>query len=232
MGFDWSFGLSDLFGIGGDAATAAMQAREAEKNRQFQEKVYKHRHQWTTQDMRAAGINPILAAASGQPTTAGSMANMPHMGQGWGRNPGRKKFDAEHALLEAKRFTEAASAGSLNAQKNLTNELTKKATADTVNAQEQALRSMFEREMLGRQHKAAMELPDAFYLFDQGAQRLGPSANALKDIMLGLAPGAWLLNRQKKAKGIAAEPESMLGKKPFVSKPKGKPREKYKGGLR
>lgn len=88
MGF-FDFGLSDLFGIGGDAASAAMMSREAEKNRQFQEKVYKHRHQWTTQDMRAAGINPILAAASGQPTTAGSMASMPHMGQKFGTGPKR-----------------------------------------------------------------------------------------------------------------------------------------------
>lgn len=228
MGDFFDFGLSDLFGIGGDALTAAMMAEEGKKNREFQERMYKHRYQYATDDMRAAGINPILAAASGQPTTAGSMANVPHMGQGVGRNPGRRKFNAEAKLIKAKEFTEAMSAGALAAQKKLTEELTRKASADTATAQETARQSMFNREMLGRQHDAAMQLPDAFYLIDQGAQRLGPSANAVKNILLGVSGAAWGLKgggkRKPKPKGGRPRGErtrrrNNIGNRPFPRRP-------------
>ena len=118
MGF-FDFGLSDLFGLGGDAISAAAMAEEGKKNRQFQERMYKHRHQYATEDMRKAGINPILAAASGQPTTAGSMANVPHMGQNVGKNQGRGNLNAAKNVMVAERGLKGEQAALARTQREI-----------------------------------------------------------------------------------------------------------------
>lgn len=67
----------------GTASTIAMQIREARKNRKFQKKMYRHRYQYTAEDMKKAGINPILAAQSGLGgggSPSGSMAQLPDLG--------------------------------------------------------------------------------------------------------------------------------------------------------
>ena len=49
----------------GAASANALNRQLARENREFQERAYKHRYQWTMADMRAAGLNPMLAATAG-----------------------------------------------------------------------------------------------------------------------------------------------------------------------
>jgi len=53
-----------VLGAGLDYASASAAARQQYK---YQKKMYKHRYQWQVQDMKKAGINPMLSATSGAP---------------------------------------------------------------------------------------------------------------------------------------------------------------------
>ncbi len=54
--------LGGLFGSGIDTAAAQVAAKQ---NRDFQERMFKNRYQYTVEDMSKAGINPILSAKLG-----------------------------------------------------------------------------------------------------------------------------------------------------------------------
>lgn len=63
-------GASLLGGILGNQASA----REASRNRAFQREMSNTSHQREVEDLRAAGLNPILSANKGASTPGGSMA--------------------------------------------------------------------------------------------------------------------------------------------------------------
>jgi len=65
-------GAALLGGVMGNDANA----KEASRNRAFQENAAKNRHQWEVDDLRAAGLNPILSGTggSGSATNATSAA--------------------------------------------------------------------------------------------------------------------------------------------------------------
>lgn len=82
MGLFDSLGWTEVLGLGGDVAgglfgtsSAKSQnkaaAREAELSRQFTREQMQNRHQWEVNDLRAAGLNPILSAG-GTPSMGGS----------------------------------------------------------------------------------------------------------------------------------------------------------------
>lgn len=74
-----------LLSAGGDmvgsAVSGAFNASQAGKARHWQEKMYNQRYQRTMADMKAAGLNPILAAEVGAGSAGGgASATMPDMG--------------------------------------------------------------------------------------------------------------------------------------------------------
>jgi len=64
-------GLASFFG--GERGNRAS-AREAQRNRDFQERMSSTSHQREVKDLYAAGLNPILSANKGASTPGGSMA--------------------------------------------------------------------------------------------------------------------------------------------------------------
>lgn len=54
-------------GAAGSAKAAKAQKAEAQRNREFQQSMYMHRYQWQMEDMRRAGLNPILSYKMGAP---------------------------------------------------------------------------------------------------------------------------------------------------------------------
>nr|UXQ87972.1 MAG: DNA pilot protein [Microvirus sp.] len=61
--------------IGGERANQA-NAKQASKNRSFQERMSSTSHQREVADLKLAGLNPILAAKGGASTPGGSTANI------------------------------------------------------------------------------------------------------------------------------------------------------------
>lgn len=74
MGLLGNLGLGSLFGAADKFVGGAIDNYYNKKNMDYQakiqQKMYQHRYQWAVDDMKKAGLNPILAATSG---IAGSM---------------------------------------------------------------------------------------------------------------------------------------------------------------
>lgn len=58
-----SFGGMDFLST---AATNSANAKQAQKNREFQEKMARNAHQFEVEDLRKAGLNPILSGTGGR----------------------------------------------------------------------------------------------------------------------------------------------------------------------
>lgn len=68
-------GLGSIFGSSIEATSAQ---RAAAANRDFQERMYKHRYQYQMEDMREAGLNPLLAFQQAPPASPqGATAQVP-----------------------------------------------------------------------------------------------------------------------------------------------------------
>lgn len=70
----------------GNIITGNRNAKEANRNRDFQESMSNTAHEREVKDLRAAGLNPILSAlGSGASTPSGSTATMPDAGPSLGK---------------------------------------------------------------------------------------------------------------------------------------------------
>lgn len=66
--------LSAAVSVAGGLFGNASAAREAARQREWQENFYKNRHQWEVADLRAAGLNPMLSANSAGSVPSGAAA--------------------------------------------------------------------------------------------------------------------------------------------------------------
>lgn len=73
--------IAGLAAVGGGIYSAWSAKREAEKNRDFQERMSSTAHRRAVQDMKLAGINPMMAAGSAASSPSGSVAQVPDFGE-------------------------------------------------------------------------------------------------------------------------------------------------------
>lgn len=76
----WGDAAAAATNLAGGIAGAIASARQARKQRSFQERMFKNRYQYTMADMRSAGLNPILAYKQGGGSApSGAMAQIPNV---------------------------------------------------------------------------------------------------------------------------------------------------------
>lgn len=114
-------GLDGLLGgalaIGATALSAAAARKEARKQRDFVERMRATAYQVTMEDMRAAGLNPILAYRQG-PTTAGGVGITATPGYGTAAAAGAQAAAGMTGAAASK--SQAASAKELREQQQVT----------------------------------------------------------------------------------------------------------------
>lgn len=71
----WAAAGAALGGLLGGAAQGGISYASAQQQQAATREAYQHRYQWTMEDMKKAGLNPLLAASHGA-GSVGSMAQM------------------------------------------------------------------------------------------------------------------------------------------------------------
>jgi len=106
-----------LIGVGGAHLTNVANAREARRNRQFQERMSSTAHTRQVEDLRAAGLNPLISRVGGASSPGGDRAEMEDVvGRGVSSGMAAKMAMANLKLLEAQTSREHAQANVSNAQ--------------------------------------------------------------------------------------------------------------------
>lgn len=153
---------TSLFGINqqekGQRESNRASAKEAQMNRDWQERMSSTSHQREVKDLRAAGLNPVLSAhGTGASTGSGGQATI--------INP--KTGQAEAYRSSAKSLSEI----------KLTNSLTAKTDAETITANSAAKVSLMELYLKTQQFEAATKT--AFGRWATRWSRTGKQLNPL-----------------------------------------------------
>lgn len=110
-------------GLAGTALTAGLAGSAASKQRKWARKNYRHRYQWTMQDMKEAGLNPLLAAGmglGGGGTASGAAAQVPDFGKiGDTANTARKVTIQDQLAKEQIKLTQANTAKAIREEHNM-----------------------------------------------------------------------------------------------------------------
>ena len=110
-------------GITGAQEANAANKKAAGRQMDFQERSYRHRYQWQMQDMKAAGLNPILSYKTG---AGSSLPGASYQAQNVGQAIGPNLIAGENTAISSRRAKadvkqKGAATSQLKAQVGLTN---------------------------------------------------------------------------------------------------------------
>lgn len=157
-------------GLLGGAASGAFGMASAKQQQSATTQQYKHRYQWTMDDLKAAGLNPMLAMNQGAVSGGGAMAMAPTPDIGSSVSQGVAR--GTEALLAR------SSAKQLESQAQLNEATAQRQRAETAKATWEA-GTAFQQSQMAAMEKRAMERdPDALWR----TRYQGPMMRKIDDI--------------------------------------------------
>lgn len=109
------FAAMALVGAGSTLVSNVWNAREASKNRQFQERMSSTAHQREVRDLRLSGINPMISRmGSGASAPGGDRAQMEDLGKGLSSALQARMMKAQIDLIGAQTQREVATTQEIN----------------------------------------------------------------------------------------------------------------------
>lgn len=169
----WDGLIGAVAGLAGQGMSAGLQALEAKKQRDWQERMIKNRYQYQKEDLLAAGYNPALAYGQQPPgTPSGAQAQMP-------------RFDAVEGFSKARQATlarEQAKSAQADQALKLSSAKAADEQAELTRLQQDALSFQAEKnklksEMFEKALDAAPEWMQYMWsLYDEYGQWAGPNS--------------------------------------------------------
>lgn len=165
--------ISGLFGQSSAKSQFDRQLELMERQHQLQVDDYQHRYQWSTQDMRKAGLNPILAATSGiggniAGVSAGNAAQAPtpdfatSINSAFARDVAKKGLDIEQMNANTAKFkAETERMGVENEAKNLESQVEYRTVQMNLAKEMQAFEIDLKKQQYDRDTQIAFQRLDA-----------------------------------------------------------------------
>lgn len=97
----WLRGLGEILGIAGPIIGTAIGIREAQKQRDFQERMSSTAHQREVEDMKKAGLNPLVREGGGSSTPPGAMPDIANPGSGLMMAAQLRQMEAQTRNIDA-----------------------------------------------------------------------------------------------------------------------------------